>query len=131
MGEVRDLIVSFHFFNSGELSLVNTLHFRVEHLNATGKGPRNGNGHQQGGDRESQEQDEEVAAKDLGRDHQVFVGDDAYQQEPCYDGIDGRAIILKKLDLAKKWLQNSWNIDIDKLRTEIIDREAHISDVIN
>lgn len=47
------------------------------------------------------------------------------------DGIDGQALILKKFDLAKKWLQNSWNIDIVKLREEIINREANISDILN
>ena len=47
------------------------------------------------------------------------------------DGIDGKALILKKLDLASKWLQNSWNIDIEKLRTEIIKREANINEVLN
>jgi substrate import-associated zinc metallohydrolase lipoprotein len=47
------------------------------------------------------------------------------------DGIDGKAIILKKLDIASKWLQDSWNIDIVKLRTEIIKREAHINEIIN
>jgi len=47
------------------------------------------------------------------------------------DGIDGKVLILKKLDITTKWLQNSWNIDIVKLRTEIITREAHISDILN
>jgi len=47
------------------------------------------------------------------------------------DGIDGKAIILKKLDMATKWLKNSWNIDIVALRKEILNREAHISEVIN
>ena len=47
------------------------------------------------------------------------------------DGVDGKVLILKKLDIASKWLQNSWNIDIVKLRTEIITREAHISDILN
>jgi len=47
------------------------------------------------------------------------------------DGIDGRAIILLKLDMATKWLQNSWNIDIVKLRAEIMYRELHINDILN
>ncbi len=47
------------------------------------------------------------------------------------DGIDGKAIILKKLDMVTKWLKNSWGIDILKLRTEIIKRESNINSVIN
>ena len=55
-----------------------------------------------------------------------------YQGETLADdGVDGKALILKKLDIASKWLQNSWNIDIVKLRAEIIKREAHINEILN
>lgn len=47
------------------------------------------------------------------------------------DGIDGKAVILEKLTIDKKWLKDSWNIDIDVLRTEIIRREEHINEIIN
>lgn len=47
------------------------------------------------------------------------------------DGIDGKALILQKLEIAKKWLKDSWNIDIFALRTEIIKREEHINEIIN
>ena len=47
------------------------------------------------------------------------------------DGIDGKAVILQKLAIAKKWLKDSWNIDIDALRAEIQYREQHISEIIN
>ena len=47
------------------------------------------------------------------------------------DGIDGKAVILQKLDIATKWLKDSWNIDIVALRAEIQTRELHISDIIN
>lgn len=46
------------------------------------------------------------------------------------DGIDGKAVILRKLDMASNWLKNSWNIDIFKLRAEIIKREANIGEVL-
>jgi len=47
------------------------------------------------------------------------------------DGIDGRAVILQKLEMASNWLKNSWNIDIVKLRNEIIEREKNIDEIIN
>lgn len=46
------------------------------------------------------------------------------------DGVDGKAIILQKLDMATKWLKNSWNIDILQLRTEIMIRETHINEIL-
>jgi len=46
------------------------------------------------------------------------------------DGIDGRAVIVRKLELASNWLKNSWNIDIYKLRAEIIKRQANIGEII-
>lgn len=42
------------------------------------------------------------------------------------DGIDGKAVILRKLEIVRKWLQDSWNIEIDELRTEIIRRQEGI-----
>ncbi len=58
-------------------------------------------------------------------------GIDNYRDTLPDDGINGQAVILEKLDIAKKWLKNSWNIDIDALRTEILTREEHINEVIN
>ena len=47
------------------------------------------------------------------------------------DGVDGKAMILRKLELASFWLKNSWEIDIVKMRAEIIKREANIQSVLN
>ena len=47
------------------------------------------------------------------------------------DGINGEAVILQKLGIARKWLKDSWNIDIDALRAEIMKREAKINEVID
>lgn len=44
------------------------------------------------------------------------------------DGIDGKALILQKLEMAKKWQLDSWNIDIKALRDEIIYRQERMSD---
>ena len=43
------------------------------------------------------------------------------------DGVDGRAIILQKLDMVKTWCKTSWNMDIDKLRKEILTRQAIVA----
>ncbi len=47
------------------------------------------------------------------------------------DGIDGKAIILQKLDIARNWLKDSWDIDLEALRTEIIQRQLNINDAFN
>jgi substrate import-associated zinc metallohydrolase lipoprotein len=47
------------------------------------------------------------------------------------DGINGQAIILQKLEMAKKWLKDSWEIEIDSLRAEIIQRQLNINEVLN
>lgn len=39
------------------------------------------------------------------------------------DGVDGRAIILQKLDLVRTWLKDNFNVDIDQLRMEVQSRE--------
>jgi len=54
-----------------------------------------------------------------------------YQNKPLPDdGIDGKAVIKQKLEIAKKWLHDAWNIDIVALRNEIINRQKNISEVI-
>jgi len=46
------------------------------------------------------------------------------------DGIKGDVVIQQKLEIARKWLKNSWNIDIDALRAEIMKREEKINEII-
>jgi len=50
-------------------------------------------------------------------------GLDYYGEELPDDGIDGKVLILQKLEIVKKWLRDSWNIDIDELRGEIMRRQ--------
>ena len=38
-------------------------------------------------------------------------------------GINGKEIILKKLDMAREWLKTNFNIDIDKVRQEVQSRQ--------
>ena len=35
------------------------------------------------------------------------------------DNIDGRGVILEKLELVRNWLKDNWNVDLDELREEI------------
>jgi len=46
------------------------------------------------------------------------------------DGINGKDLILQKLEIARKWLKTAWNIDIDTLRAEITIREANINEIL-
>lgn len=44
------------------------------------------------------------------------------------DGIDGQAIILQKLDMAKTWLKENFNLDLDALRNEVQQRQYVTND---
>ena len=39
------------------------------------------------------------------------------------DGVDGRAVILQKLELVRAWLADNWGINIDALRAEVQKRQ--------
>jgi len=49
---------------------------------------------------------------------------------PPVNEKDGKEIIQEKLSIARKWLKNSWNIDIDALRAEIMKREENIQEIL-
>ena len=40
-----------------------------------------------------------------------------------WDNIDGREVILTKLDLVRTWLKTNWDIDLDELRREVQNRQ--------
>ena len=44
---------------------------------------------------------------------------------PDTDGIDGRAVILRKVDIARQWLKDDWGVDLDALRAEVQYRQTH------
>lgn len=46
------------------------------------------------------------------------------------DGVDGRKIILDKLTICRKWLQDEWDVSIDELRAEVQKRQAAITPVL-
>jgi len=41
------------------------------------------------------------------------------------DGIDGKEAILQKVEIARTWLKDSWNLDLDALREEVQTRQAN------
>lgn len=40
------------------------------------------------------------------------------------DGVDGRAVILQKVDIVRKWFRTAWGIDLDALRQEVQTRQT-------
>lgn len=40
------------------------------------------------------------------------------------DGVDGKALILQKVDIARNWFRDSWQMDIDALRAEVQKRQT-------
>jgi len=42
------------------------------------------------------------------------------------DGVDGKTVILQKMAIATAWLKDSWDIDVNDLRTEIQTRQSNI-----
>ena len=40
------------------------------------------------------------------------------------DGIDGVEAINRKVEIARQWLKNDWNVDLDELRREVQERQA-------
>lgn len=68
-----------------------------------------------------------VARKVVKRDADGWVQTDSlgnwqYDREH-WDNIDGREVILTKLDLVRTWLKTNWNIDLDELRREVQSRQ--------
>lgn len=45
------------------------------------------------------------------------------------DPLDGEAIIITKLGIAKKWLLEAWNVDLDALRAEVQERQKHVDEL--
>ena len=39
------------------------------------------------------------------------------------DGVNGKEVILQKLDLVRTWLKDNFNVDLDQLRREVQNRE--------
>ena len=42
-------------------------------------------------------------------------------------GADGARLLQQKLDIVRTYMKDSWNIDIDKLRNSVLDRETKVA----
>ena len=51
--------------------------------------------------------------------------------ETVNDPINGKAVLETKIEICRKWLKDSWEIDLDALRNEIQKRQLHVEEVIN
>lgn len=47
------------------------------------------------------------------------------KQVDDFDGVDGRAIILQKVDIARQWFRDAWGMDLDALRAEVQYRQLN------
>jgi len=47
------------------------------------------------------------------------------------DPLDGRAIILTKLEICKTWLKDAWDIDLDVLKAEVQERQKYVEEVLS
>jgi substrate import-associated zinc metallohydrolase lipoprotein len=47
----------------------------------------------------------------------------AYRVEDA-DGINGQEAILTKVQIARQWFRDAWNVDLDELRREVQERQA-------
>ncbi|MDR0505845.1 MAG: putative zinc-binding metallopeptidase [Dysgonamonadaceae bacterium] len=64
--------------------------------------------------------DPEYYTDEYGRERKLYV------EAPDTDGVDGVAVINKKLSICRQWLRDSWNIELDSLRKEVQYRQTHI-----
>lgn len=49
-----------------------------------------------------------------------------YKEVEDSDGVDGKAVILEKLFLCKQWMKDSWGIDLEELRHEVLLRQENL-----
>ncbi len=45
------------------------------------------------------------------------------EAESDTDGVDGVAVLLQKIDIARQWFRDSWSMDLDALREEVQKRQ--------
>jgi substrate import-associated zinc metallohydrolase lipoprotein len=43
------------------------------------------------------------------------------------DGVDGKAIILQKVNIARAWFKDEWNVNLDSLRKEVQVRQLNFN----
>lgn len=52
-------------------------------------------------------------------------GNYVYEETEDFDGVDGKAVIIQKVSIARQWLIEAWNADLDAIRAEVQYRQLH------
>lgn len=60
-----------------------------------------------------------------GRPEEDASGKPVCTRTADFDGVDGRAVILQKVDIARQWFKDSWGMDLDALRAEVQYRQLN------
>ena len=72
----------------------------------------------------------EVIKDDKGNESYKLKGSDipvyAYGVKGSLDKVDGKEVLLQKVDIARQWFKDAWGMDLDKLREEVQYRQTHI-----
>lgn len=48
-----------------------------------------------------------------------------YEETEDFDGVDGKAVIIQKVSIARQWLLEAWGVDLDAIRTEVQYRQLN------
>ncbi|MDL2221284.1 putative zinc-binding metallopeptidase [Parabacteroides sp. OttesenSCG-928-N08] len=51
--------------------------------------------------------------------------------ETVTETVDGKAVLEAKIEMCRKWLKDSWGIDLDALRDDVQERQLHIEEVMS
>jgi substrate import-associated zinc metallohydrolase lipoprotein len=51
-------------------------------------------------------------------------------QNEVSDPLDGKAILETKIEICRKWLRESWSIDLDSLRSNVAARQLQINEAL-
>ena len=72
----------------------------------------------------------EITKDDKGNETYKLKGSDipvyAYGVKGSLDKVDGKELLLQKVNICRQWFKDAWNMDLDKLREEVQYRQTHI-----
>ena len=57
------------------------------------------------------------------KENWVQSSNTVYEAETDEDGVDGEAMLLQKINIARTWFKDAWNMDLDELRREVQRRQ--------
>jgi substrate import-associated zinc metallohydrolase lipoprotein len=52
------------------------------------------------------------------------------RMDTIQDPLDGRAILETKIEICRKWLKESWKIDLDSLHRNVMERQLHVMEAL-